>query len=240
MNNNVFQRHELKYVVNAAQRRALELGLCEHMIPDSHGESTVCNIYYDTPDFRLIRQSLEKPIYKEKLRVRSYGCVRPDDKVFLELKKKYRGVVYKRRISLTQKQAEDYLSKKTSLPSDMQIGREIEYFCKFYESLEPAVYLCYDRSAYFSNEDKNLRVTFDNNIRWRTEDLSLRASPSGEQLLLPGQSLLEIKSASAMPMWLVEIMTGAKIRQSSFSKYGKAYENIIRDKLNEKGDVFCA
>ena len=236
MENNIFQRHEIKFLLDSRQRAIMEQAFAMHMEPDPHGQSTICNIYYDTPDYRLIRESLEKPVYKEKLRMRSYGMARPESEVFLELKKKYKGVVYKRRLSLSEWEAENYMSGRIALTEDTQIGREIDYFKRFYADLIPAVYLCYDRCAYFSNEDPNLRATFDRRIRWRQEDLSLCAAPGGQHLLLPHQSLLEIKAGGSIPLWLVDVLEAGEIRQSSFSKYGEAYKRI----LVERSGVSCA
>ena len=236
MDNSIFQRKEIKFLTDPRQRALVERAFREHMAPDPHGESTICNIYYDTPDFRLVRASMAKPVYKEKLRMRSYGRVGPGDPVFLELKKKYKGVVYKRRIELEQHRAAAFMAGRAPLPEDSQIGREIEYFLRFYGELEPAVYLCYDRSAYFSREDPNLRATFDRDIRFRREDMSLLSRPGGQQLLLPGQSLLEVKAAGALPLWLAETLDRARIRQVSFSKYGEAYQ--IQQK--ERSGVTCA
>ena len=97
---NVFKRYELKYLLTPAQRDAVLLGIAPYMQLDRYGHTTIRNIYFDTGDYRLIRRSIEKPAYKEKLRVRSYRLVGSDDTVFVELKKKYDGVVYKRRIAL--------------------------------------------------------------------------------------------------------------------------------------------
>ena len=190
--NNIFQRFEIKYLLDSRQRAIVEQAFRGRMLPDPHGESSICNIYYDTPDYRLIRDSLEKPVYKEKLRLRSYGRVMPEEKVFLELKKKYRGVVYKRRIELAEDQAVAYMAGRCELPYDCQIGREIDYFRLFYRGLEPAVYLCYDRSPWFSAEDPNLRATFDKNIRWRQEDMALTGmpgeSPGAKETYMPQYS----------------------------------------------------
>ena len=237
--NQIFERHEIKYLVDDRQRAQLIQALRGRVRPDPHGESTICNVYYDTPDFRLIRRSLEKPVYKEKLRVRSYGPVRSEQDVFLELKKKYRSVVYKRRISLPEQAAEDFLRGGAPLPEDSQIGRELAYFLEFYGELVPAVHLSYDRTAFFAAEDPNLRLTFDQNIRWRTEDLTLTAQPGGQQILDRDQSLLEIKTGAAMPLWLAELLNENDIRQVSFSKYGRAYQSLLQNKLQERG-VFCA
>ena len=236
MENNIFQRHEIKYMLDSRQRAMVEQVFRGRMLPDPHGESTICNIYYDTPDYRLVRDSLEKPIYKEKLRLRSYGPVFPEQQVFLELKKKYKGVVYKRRIELSERAATDYMEGLAPQPEDSQIAREIEYFCRFYRDLSPAVYLCYDRCAFFSREDPNLRATFDKNICWRTENMRLTAPTGGQHLLLPRQSLFEVKTASSIPLWLCEVLDRGQIRQASFSKYGKAYKSI----MNERLGVSCA
>ena len=141
MDNNIFQRREVKYLLDAQQRTMVEDAFRSHMVPDEHGESTICNVYYDTPDYRLIRTSLEKPVYKEKLRMRSYGPAEAEGTVFLELKKKYKGVVYKRRVELKQRQAELYMQGGLVLPGDSQIGREIDWFCAFYRDLRPAAEL---------------------------------------------------------------------------------------------------
>ena len=236
MENNIFQRHEIKYMLDSRQCAIVEQAFCAHMRPDPHGESTICNIYYDTPDFRLVRRSLEQPVYKEKLRLRSYGPVFPEERVFLELKKKYKGVVYKRRIELAEDQAMAYMSGSSPLPYDCQIGRELDYFRYFYESLEPAVFLCYDRSAWFCTEDPNLRATFDRNIRWRREEMSLTAAPGGNVLLPPHQALFEVKTAGAIPMWLVEVLDRAGAQKASFSKYGEAYKEFRHERIG----VCCA
>jgi SPX domain protein involved in polyphosphate accumulation len=235
----IFERHELKYLLTARQRQTLEQAMSGYMKPDPYGESTVCNIYYDTPDFRLIRRSLEKPIYKEKLRVRSYGPVTAEQPVFLELKKKYKSIVYKRRILVPEQAATDFLQKKTPLPEDTQIGRELSYFQWFYRELGPAVYLSYDREGLFGADDPSLRITFDTDIRWRTEDMSLTSRPGGEPILSPEQCLMEIKAGSAMPLWLTDLLTRNSIRQISFSKYGTAFQSMLQNDLKNRG-VFCA
>lgn len=236
----VFERHEIKYLVNDQQRFVLLQAMRNQIKPDPHGESVICNVYYDTLDFRLIRKSLEKPVYKEKLRLRSYGPVKPEQEVFLELKKKYSDVVYKRRISLPELDADRFLRGEAPLPEESQIGREIEYVLWLYRDLAPAVYLSYDRTAYFSKEDPNLRITFDRNIRWRTENLSLTAQPGGQQILAPDQSLIEIKAGAALPLWLVNLLSREQISKTSFSKYGMAYESILQNKLQKSRGVFCA
>lgn len=227
MNGYTFERRELKYRITDAQRAALEAAFDARMVPDEYGESTICNIYYDTADYRLIRASLEKPAYKEKLRLRSYGATEPGGEVFLELKKKYKGIVYKRRITLPEDAAGELIAGRAPLGEHGQIGREIEYFTAFYAPLLPAVHLSYERSAWFSREDRDLRITFDKNIRFRQEDVSLTLPAGGRCILPEGESLMEIKAAAALPLWLVSELDTLGIYQSTFSKYGEAYKAIL-------------
>ncbi len=227
MNGYTFERRELKYRITDAQRAALEAAFGARMVPDEYGESTICNIYYDTADYRLIRASLEKPAYKEKLRLRSYGVTEPGGEVFLELKKKYKGIVYKRRITLPEDAAGEFIAGRAPLGEHGQIGREIEYFTAFYAPLLPAVHLSYERSAWFSREDRDLRITFDKNIRFRQEDVSLTLPAGGRRILPEGESLMEIKAAAALPLWLVSELDTLGIYQSTFSKYGEAYKAIL-------------
>ena len=227
MNGYTFERRELKYRITDAQRAALEAAFGARMVPDEYGESTICNIYYDTADYRLIRASLEKPAYKEKLRLRSYGVTEPGGEVFLELKKKYKGIVYKRRITLPEDAAGEFIAGRAPLGEHGQIGREIEYFTAFYAPLLPAVHLSCERCAWFSREDRDLRITFDKNIRFRQEDVSLTLPAGGQRILPEGESLMEIKAAAALPLWLVSELDTLGIYQSTFSKYGEAYKAIL-------------
>ena len=241
MENAIFERHELKFLLNPQQRRTLERCMQLRMRPDEHGESTVCNVYYDTPNYRLIRRSLDGGIYKEKIRMRSYGVAYGDDAVFLELKKKYNDVVYKRRISLPLDQAEAFMNGKLLFPQDSQIGREIRSFTEYYGDLTPAMHLSYDRSAWYATDDPDLRLTLDRNIRWHTEDCTLSSLPYGRNILEPGQSLLEVKTATAIPLWLVQVLNNNDIRKTSFSKYGRGYLDMLQaGRHHEIGGVSCA
>ena len=203
-----------------------------YMSIDGYGHSSIRNIYYDTPDFRLIRQSLEKPVYKEKLRVRSYGIAGENDTVFVELKKKYKDVVYKRRISMPQLQAENALIGKAPLPHS-QIGSEIAYALDFYQNLQPSVFLSYEREAFFEKNGGDFRVTFDENICYRQSELTLNSAPWGTPILKPDQVLMELKTSGGLPLWMVQALSKEKIFKASFSKYGTAYKDII--KTNQKG-----
>lgn len=222
----VFKRYELKYLMDRRRRDAVLREMEPYMTPDEYGHSSIRSIYYDTPDYRLIRDSLEKPVYKEKLRVRSYGPAGPEDPVFVELKKKYRDVVYKRRISLPQARAELCLAKRNPLP-DSQIGREIAYTLDFYQNLDPAMFLSYERDAFLERDGGDFRVTFDENIRCRQVELTLDSDVWGTPILKPGQVLMELKASGSLPLWMVRILSRHKLFKTSFSKYGTAYRNIL-------------
>lgn len=224
----IFRRREQKYLLDEAQTAAFKAAMKEFMEPDRFATSAIRNIYYDTPDYRLIRRSLEKPVYKEKLRLRAYGDVTENDKVYLEMKKKYDGIVYKRRISLKERTATAYMAEPAMRLKDTQIGHEIDYFKDFYRELAPAVYLSYDRMSWRSH-DGTLRVTLDWNIQYRTQELDLKQPAWGEQLLAPGQTLVEIKAPGTIPLWLVRVLSENKIRQISISKYGTAYQRLLRE-----------
>ena len=231
--NCIFKRVEKKYMLWAAQRDEL-LSLISHcLIPDVHGRSTVCSTYLDTPDFLLIRNSIDAVCYKEKLRLRCYGVPRPEDHVFLEIKKKFKGVIYKRRIGLTLKEAEDYicLGKK---PPDSQILREIDYALQLYEHPMPSMVLSYERDAFFGREDSGLRLTFDTAVRYRTNQLSPVYGNDGIPILPEDTVLMEIKTDGAMPLWLAHTLSQMEIYPTSFSKYGTAYRHLCQTPTTQK------
>lgn len=231
----VFRRREQKYLLDEKQAAAVKEAMAQYMEPDRYAVSAIRNIYYDTPDYRLIRRSLEKPEYKEKLRLRSYGDATENSKVFLEMKKKYQGVVYKRRIALANRQAMEYMANPDIQLADTQIGRELDYFKRFYGDLFPALYLSYDRNSWRSR-DGQLRITLDWNIRYRMENVDLTLPNSGTLLLEPGTYLMEVKVPGAMPLWLVKLLSENQIRQTSFSKYGAAYRRLLTErKLESRG-----
>ena len=228
-----FERVEKKYLLTPAQLDALAPMLHRHMQIDQYGRHTICNVYYDTPDYRLIRTSLQKPVYKEKLRLRSYGVPGPGDTVFVELKKKYRGVVYKRRAALELTAAERWLAGDGPAPEG-QIAREIEYFQSLYRT-GPAVFLAYDRAAMFGRQDPDLRLTLDENIRWRTDALALSAGDRGSPLSVQGLYLMEVKLPGVMPLWLAHGLAQAGAAPVSFSKYGCCYREFLQEDVRHAG-----
>lgn len=242
----VFNRHEVKFLIDSNIYNEIQEGLIEHMEPDEFNKSqefySISNIYYDTKDNTLIRNSLSKPKYKEKLRLRGYGVPSQDSEVYLEIKKKYCGQVNKRRITLELGEAYEFLNKGIKpKPNDYlkkQITNEIEYILSIYD-LEPKAYVSYDRKAMFCKEDRNLRITFDTNIRTRRSDLKLESGNYGEALLDNGQMIMEIKTGKSMPIWLTSLLSEKKIYKNSFSKYGKEYEKLVmkNNKLKEEENL---
>lgn len=228
---NVFKRYEVKYLISKEQQDIIKNKMDGHMLLDQYGKSTVCSIYFDTPTYLLIRRSIEKPIYKEKLRVRGYGEIDQNSNVFVELKKKYKSVVYKRRVSMSEQAAMKYLCEGKNNRCT-QITKEVDYFCEQYKGLKPAVYLSYEREAFFSKEVSDLRITFDKNILWRDFDLSLCSGAYGTSLLPKNQTLMEIKTSSAIPLWLTQTLSNNHIYKTSFSKYGNVYSAILNKKYS--------
>ena len=234
---NVFKRYEIKYLITKEQQALIKDKMSGYMDRDEYGKSSICNIYLDTPNYLLIRRSIEKPVYKEKLRLRSYGTAASDSMVFLELKKKYKGVVYKRRVGLQEDEAMKYLSGRGSIP-DSQIARELDYFMGQYEGLRPAAIISYDREAFYEKGNRDFRLTFDENILWRDYDLSLCKGFYGASILDKGQVLMEVKTGMAMPLWLTGLLSEQGIYHTSFSKYGNAYKEIITNR--QSGGIYCA
>ena len=230
----IFKRYELKYLLSMKQKELLVETMRPYMELDQFGHSTIRNIYYDTDTYRLIRRSLEKPAYKEKLRVRSYEKTNGKSAVFVELKKKYKSMVYKRRIVMPEQQAADWLSGTITCPKESQISKEIDYFRSFYETLHPAVWLSYEREAFYSLDGDDFRVTFDENILYRTNDLSLDTEIYGTPLLQEGSVLMELKTPGGIPLWMTHFLTDQQIQKTSFSKYGTAYQMMQSHSLGGK------
>ncbi len=224
-----FKRIEKKYLLSEAQYDALMSRIGQHLQPDAFGRSAVLSLYLDTPDRRIIRSSIEAVDYKEKLRLRSYGTAKADSTVFLELKKKYDGVVYKRRAAMTLAEAERYLRMGVK-PFESQIMSEIDWAMRLYGRPQGAMMIACEREAWFDEAHPDLRLTFDRNIRYREHELRLDRGSEGIPLLPRNTVLLEIKTAGAMPLWLADALDAEGILPRSFSKYGAAYMRTLGEK----------
>lgn len=230
----VFQRYEKKYVITAEQKEKLLFFIGDKIIPDAYGESTVCNIYFDTPDYRMIRNSIEKGAFKEKLRIRSYGIPSAESSVFLEIKRKCKGVVYKRREIMTYNEAVDILCRGKFPSSSSQFINEIKYMKSFYGFIRPVISIFFDRTAYFSVDNNDLRITFDNNIRFRNRELDLSKGDFGTVIFGKDKSVMEIKCIGSMPLWLTGLLDELEIYPSSFSKYGNSYIEMMTQSVEKR------
>ncbi len=270
----VFKRYEMKYMMTRRQKKAVLEAMLPYMKLDEFGHTTIRNVYFDTDNYILVRRSIEKPVYKEKFRIRSYKQAGAQDKVFIELKKKYDDVVYKRRESLSQLETLEWLVSGTPFPKATQIGNEIDYFFRLYQTLKPKVFLSYEREAFYAHVrpgeicqpgltdarrassesllgsnvhvrpgeicqpgltgSSDFRVTFDENILARQEELSLSKEVWGEPLIDEDKVLMEIKTSGGIPLWMTHVLAREKIYKTSFSKYGTAYEKMICGHQTEK------
>ena len=233
------KRREMKYLLNEEQTAFVRKCLKGHMKEDDFGRTSIQSLYYDTPDHRLIRYSLEHPAFKEKIRLRSYGLAAADSPVFLELKRKAEHIVYKRRIQSTIGAVKQFFAGRDHAFPEGQISREIAAFRDHYQELGPACLIIYDRIAYYE-PDGNVRLTIDEAPRYRMHALDLTRSLAGELLLPKGWTILEIKIQDAMPIWLADILDKGRIFKCSFSKYGEAYKREIAKIYQLKEAIKCS
>ncbi len=245
---NSFARKEIKFLLNMYQYEEMKSVIEQYMEPDKYcvggREYGIYNIYYDTPDDFLIRESLSKPYFKEKLRLRSYySPAEPDSPVFLEIKRKIGGVVTKRRVSMTLAESREYLISRRKPESDKyiqnQVFSELDAFLDHYPIM-PKQYISYQREAFFGKDNKDFRLTFDRKITERRYDLDLRESSYGNYIIDRDQRLMEVKVSDSMPEWLINKLSELEIYKTSFSKYGKAYMNFIADKANSMSRIYIS
>jgi len=222
----IFNRIEIKYLLDAGTAQAFLAQIADQVTTDAFSASTIANLYYDTDDFQLIRSSIEKPVYKEKLRLRSYETPTQSSGVFVEIKKKVQGTVYKRRLMLPYQTALDYLDGQPIQTKNPQVQKEIDWFLHRYP-LRPKAYISYERSAWRGLEDPTLRITFDKNILFRASKLDLSDGSFGIRMLDPSQTLMEIKLNDSMPLWLSHCLNDLYIFPTSYSKYGNCYKKYL-------------
>lgn len=239
-----FERKEVKYRLNAMQVRAIKQALSAHMAPDEYGQTSITSVYYDTPNRDMISRSLEKPAYKEKLRLRTYGPRNASAPVFVELKKKHEGIVYKRRIAASEPAArllmvgvpyeraisryplvDEALEAESHSAKSLQIAEEIAACVRRNSPVLPSMAILVERVAWAplldarGAEAEGVRITFDERIRYR--DLF---APAGKRasvpLLAAGEAIMEVKVPGAYPLWLQGPLAEWGGRPAMFSKYG--------------------
>lgn len=226
----IFKRYEKKYILNLSQYEEILKVLEYNTVPDKYGETDVCNIYFDTLDYRIIRASIEKPVYKEKLRIRSYGTPDDNSPCFLELKKKYKGVVYKRRIKAQYKDGFDFISDRRDIIPPSQIKSEIEYFKSFYNPIIESCNIFYKRRAFLDRNNPTIRFTFDRDLLYRNYDLDLKEGIYGDRIIPEDKIIMEIKTPGGMPLWTAETLTRLSVFPTPFSKYGTAFKAFTQNK----------
>ncbi len=228
---NTFERMEKKTTLPTEQVEELKARIAPYMAPDPYNIGgkpyMICNLYYDSEDDHVIRESVQLPKYKEKLRLRSYGVPTPETKVFLELKKKQNGVGTKRRTKLRLCDVQAYLDTGQHPEGlsyiDEQVLREIDYY-RSHEPVKPRTYVSYMRNAYHGIEDPSFRVTFDSDIITRRHDLDLTLGRYGTPALTDGTTLLEVKFAGAVPFWFCRVMSDFGLSFHTFSKVGTDFK----------------
>lgn len=220
-----FRRVEIKYLIDEDTYQLFKKEIDNYVKPDIYPNSVICNIYFDNDDYELINKSIDKPSYKEKVRLRSYNIPNKNSKVYLEIKKKYEGVVVKRRVGATLDKINKYLNENIEIDKTLNF-KEIDNVIKRHD-LKPKIYVAYNREAYLGNNDNNLRITFDSNLRSRTLDLDLSLGDSGKLYFDKPMYIVEIKTLGSMPLYLVNILNKLKIYPISFSKVGSIYERMM-------------
>ena len=245
---NTFARKEIKFLLDMQQYETLVREIHKYMEPDKYcvggKEYGIYNIYYDTPDDFLIRESLSKPYYKEKIRLRSYySPASPDSLVFLEIKKKIGGIVTKRRVSMTLDESAEYLATRRKPAAKKyitgQVFAELDAFLDHYP-VQPKQYISYQREAFFGKDNSDFRLTFDRKITERRYDLGLDFESYGNQIILPDQRLMEVKVGDTMPEWLIRMLSDLGIYKTSFSKYGKAYTNFVQEQAASNSRIYIS
>ena len=222
----IFNRVEQKYVLTKNQYNDLFSEIKDYLEKDQYYRSKICNLYFDNDNNDFIINSLEKPIFKSKIRLRSYGVPYLNDIVYLELKGKYEGIVYKRRLDIKLKDFYNYINKDI-IKDNNQVMKEIDYVIKQF-NLKPKLFIGYDRLSYFDKNNINFRITFDFNLRSREDELKLELGDNGN-LYNKDLVIMEVKSLQSIPLWFTKILSKKKIYPNSFSKYGEIYM-----KMNER------
>lgn len=221
---NIFERVETKYVLTKEEYELLMKKIHKHLNQDEYFKTTICNIYFDTDNYDLINKSIDKPIYKEKVRLRSYNVPSLNDYVFFEIKSKFKGTVYKRRIKIKLSDYYNYLINH-QYDENNQIMKEIDYLITRY-NLKPKLMLSYDRTSYYDKDNKNFRITFDQNIRSRDDELNLEYGDAGKLYFDKPMYIMELKSLGSLPIWFTKVLSNLKIYPKSFSKYGNIYKKM--------------
>ncbi len=244
----VFERKEMKYRLCATQLESLISAFETRLLPDERGITLVRSLYFDTPAHDLIARSMESPLYKEKLRLRVYGqASEPGTPAFLEIKKKFKGIVYKRRVlvsigaahliiegaSLSEALAahplnDEALAAEALTPHREQIAREIAFFIQRHDARRPSILTQCERQA-FTSSDGDLRVTIDRNLSYKANPQSIADTHFAIPLIPQTEAVMELKCTHALPLWLAGELSAVCAYKQSFSKCGTAYGHSVSE-----------
>lgn len=225
---NIIDRCEQKYFLTNKQYEELMNKIEKKLEKDKYFSETIYNLYFDNDIFELINRSLDKPEYKEKIRLRSYEIVNNTSNVFLEIKKKYCSHTNKRRIIMKYCDYLNYINQNIVPDSCKQIFNEIDYCFKKYV-LKPKIKIRYDRKSYYLKEDDKFRITFDNNVRYSFKNLDFTVFNKEDKLLFKNGFIMEVKTFRGIPLWLNAIFSELKIYPTSYSKVGEIYEGECKN-----------
>lgn len=218
---NKFRRVEEKYIISENEYKILISKINKYLKEDVYPKYTICSIYFDNDNNDSVINSLEKPSYKEKVRIRSYGVIDESGYLYLELKKKYNGITVKRRIKMNLSELNKFLNNELEINN--QILKEINYAVKRLD-MKPKIFIAYGRESFVGKDDANLRITFDNNLRSRVNNLVLNKNDLGELYFKENTYIMEVKTLGSIPLWLSKVLSELSIYPRSFSKYGEIYK----------------
>ena len=219
----IIDRYEQKYLLSKEEYNNLINLIENYLVKDKYFMETIYNIYFDNDQFELINRSIEKPIYKEKMRMRSYYKTDNDTNIFLEIKKKYADTSNKRRVIISYKDYLDYINKGIIPECDKQIMSEIDYCFKNYK-LKPKIKLVYDRLAYNLKNNDSFRITFDTNVRYNLNNFDF--NNEDDITFMNDGYIMEIKTFNGIPLWFNKVLNNLNIYPTSYSKVGKIYNNV--------------
>ena len=220
----IIDRMEQKYFVSFDKYNKLMKLINNKLVKDKYFSERIYNIYFDNDEYEFMTKSLDKPLYKEKVRLRSYETKDKNSNVFLEIKKKFQGHGNKRRVVINYNEAKDYIDNKIIPNTNKQIMGELDYTFKK-NNLKPKISLTYDRLSYAFKEDESYRVTFDTNIRYSNKKVDL-VDLDDEYCLFNDGYIMEVKTLKGYPSWFIKALNELKLYPVSYSKVGEAYKEL--------------
>ena len=220
----IIDRMEQKYFVSFDKYKKLMDIIEDKLVKDKYFSERIYNIYFDNDEYEFMTKSLDKPLYKEKVRLRSYETADKNSNVFLEIKKKFQGHGNKRRVVINYNDAIDYINNKIIPDTNKQIMNELDYTFKK-NNLKPKISLTYDRLSYAFKEDDSYRITFDTNIRYSNKKIDL-VDLDDDYCLFNDGYIMEVKTLKGYPMWFIKALNELKLFPTSYSKVGEAYKEL--------------